>query len=83
MGSLLNEVAGKELYTFLDEFSGYNQVKISPEDFDRMAFIIKLGVFVAPIMMFVLKNDLTNFQRNLWNLLQLPKGIYESLCEWL
>ena len=37
--SLLDEVAGKEMYTFLDGFSGYNQVKMVMEDRDKTAFI--------------------------------------------
>ena len=37
--SLLDKVAGKEMYTFLDGFSGYNQVKMAPEDRDKTAFI--------------------------------------------
>lgn len=34
--SLLDEVARKEIYTFLDGFNGYNQVKMAPEDHDKI-----------------------------------------------
>ena len=61
--SLLDEVAEKEMYTFLDGFSGYNQVKMAPEDRDKTAFITKWGVFVATVMMFGLKNAPATFQR--------------------
>ena len=61
--SLLDEVAGKEMYTFLDGFSGYNQVKMAPEDRDKTAFITEWGVFVATVMMFGLKNAPATFQR--------------------
>lgn len=61
--SLLDEVAGKEMYTFLDGFSGYNQVKMAPKDMDKTAFITEWGVFVATVMMFGLKNAPATFQR--------------------
>ena len=61
--SLLDEVAGKEMYTFLDGFSGYNQVKMAAEDRDKTAFITEWGVFVATVMMFGLKNAPATFQR--------------------
>jgi hypothetical protein len=37
---VLDLVAGKELYSFLNGFSGYNQVKIRVEDKEKLAFII-------------------------------------------
>ena len=61
--SLLDEVVGKEMYTFLDGFSGYNQVKMDLEDRDKTTFITEWGVFVATVMMFGLKNAPTTFQR--------------------
>lgn len=36
--SLLDDVARKEMYTFLDGFSGYNQVKMALVDRDKTAF---------------------------------------------
>ena len=60
---LLNEVVGKEMYTFLDGFSGYNQFKMALEDWEKTTFITKWGVFVATMMMFGLKNAPTTFQR--------------------
>ncbi len=36
---VLDLVASKELYSFLDGFSGYNQVKIRVEDREKIAFI--------------------------------------------
>ena len=37
--SLLDEVARKEMYIFLNEFSGYNQVKMALEDREKIEFI--------------------------------------------
>ena len=36
--SILEEVAGHDLYTFMDGYSGYNQVSIAPEDRHKTAF---------------------------------------------
>ena len=61
--SLLDEVARKEMYTFLDGVSGYNQVKMAPEDQQKTAFITEWGVFLAIVMMFRLKTAPATFQR--------------------
>ena len=63
MDSLLDEVAGKEMYTFLDGLSGYNQIKMALEGWEKTKLIIKWGVFMATIMMFGLKNALTTYLR--------------------
>lgn len=36
---VLDGLAGKKLFSFMDGFSGYNQIQISPEDQDRTPFI--------------------------------------------
>ncbi len=38
---VLDSIAGKELYSFLDEFSGYNHGKIKAKDREKIAFIIE------------------------------------------
>ena len=53
--SVLDAVVGNEMYCFLDGFSGYNQVRMHPNDQEKMAFITEWGVFVAVVMMFGLK----------------------------
>ena len=62
MDSVLDAVAGHEMYCFLDGFSGYNQVCMHPDDQEK-AFVTKWGVFVAVVMMFGLKTAPTTFQR--------------------
>ena len=39
INTILDEVAGHELYTFMDGYSGYNQISIAPEDHHKTAFI--------------------------------------------
>ena len=80
------------MYTFLDGFSGYNKVKMAPQDRDKTAFITEWGVFVATVMMFRLKNAPATFQRMVQeifynlpkdgarNLLRLPNRLHEGIC---
>ena len=60
---VLDAVAGHEVYSFLDGFSGYNQIRMHPEDQEKTAFVTEWGVFVAVVMMFGLKTAPTTFQR--------------------
>ena len=60
--NVLDTVAGHECYNFLDGFSGYNQIRMHPEDQEKTTFVTEWGVFVAEVMMFRLKTAPT-FQR--------------------
>ena len=61
--SVLDAVAGHEIYNFLDRFNGYNQVRMHPDDQDKTAYVTQWGVFVAVVMMFGLKTAPATFQR--------------------
>jgi hypothetical protein len=63
MDGVLDTVAGHEMYSFLDGFSGYKQIRMAEEDKEKTAFVIEWGVFVAVVMMFELKTALATFQR--------------------
>lgn len=63
MDSILDEVAGNEMYSFLDGFSGYNQIRMAPDDQAKTAFISAWGVFVCIVMWFGLRNAPSTFQR--------------------
>ena len=60
---VLDVVAGHVIYSFLDGFNGYNQIRMRPEDLEKMAFITDWGVFVVVVMMFGLKTVQATFQR--------------------
>ena len=60
---ILDEVAGHELYTFMDGYSGYNQILIAPEDHHKIAFITPWGMFIYIVMPFGLCNAPFAFQR--------------------
>ena len=55
MDNVLDAVAGHEMYSFLDGFSGYNEVRMHPDDQEKTTFVMEWGVFVAVVMMFGLK----------------------------
>ena len=60
---ILDVVVGHEMYNFLDGFSGYNQVRMHPEDQEKTTFVTEWGVFVVVVMMFGLKSAPATFQR--------------------
>jgi hypothetical protein len=61
--SILDAVAGHECYSFLDGFSGYNQVRIAEEDQLKTTFTTDWGTFAYTVMPFGLCNAPATFQR--------------------
>ena len=53
---LVDATSGHELLTFMDAFSGYNQIRMVPEDEEKIAFITNRGLYCYRIMPFGLKN---------------------------
>jgi len=47
----------------MDGFSGYNQIKMYPEDEKYTSFRTPLGVYCYTVMTFGLKNARTTYQR--------------------
>ena len=53
---LVEHTAGHMLLSFMDGFSGYNQIKMAPEDMEKTSFITPWGTYWYRIMSFVVKN---------------------------
>ena len=60
---MLEGLAGKSHYCFLDGFSGYFQIHIAPEDQEKTTFTCPFGTFAYRKMPFGLCNAPGTFQR--------------------
>nr|GEX29850.1 DNA-directed DNA polymerase [Tanacetum cinerariifolium] len=63
MDQMLERLAGNEFYCFLDGFSGYFQIPISPPNQEKTTFTCPYGTFAYRRMPFVLCNAPGTFQR--------------------
>jgi Reverse transcriptase (RNA-dependent DNA polymerase) len=59
---IMEDLAGKELFTKLNVRSGYHNVKIKEEDCWKAAFKMHLGLFHPNVMLFRLTNSPATFQ---------------------
>ncbi|KAG8482600.1 hypothetical protein CXB51_023952 [Gossypium anomalum] len=66
--TLVDNIAGYLLFSFMDGFSGYNQIKMHPEDMDKTTFITLWGTFCYKVMPFGLKNAGAIYQQAMVNL---------------
>jgi hypothetical protein len=60
---MIERLAGRSYYCFLDGYSGYFQVAIAPEDQEKTTFTCPFGTFAYRRMPFGLCNALATFQR--------------------
>ena len=60
---LVDNTAQHKVFSFMDGFSKYNQIKMPPEDMEKMTFVTQWGTFCYKVMPFELKNARTTYQR--------------------
>ena len=60
---IIDSLAGYEMLSFMDGFSGYNQIKIKESDQHKIAFKTPWGKVCYKVMPFVLKNARATYQR--------------------
>ena len=61
--TLVDSTARHELLSFMDAFSGYNQIKMKEEDQEKTSFVTSQGLFCYKVMPFGLKNAGATYQR--------------------
>jgi RNase H-like domain found in reverse transcriptase/Reverse transcriptase (RNA-dependent DNA polymerase)/gag-polyprotein putative aspartyl protease len=75
---IMEDLAGKELFSKLDVRSGYHNVRIKEEDQWKAAFKTHLGLFHPNVMLFGLTNSPATFQRLTDRTLKPVKDKYGS-----
>ncbi|KAM2031299.1 hypothetical protein ACFX16_042566 [Malus domestica] len=60
---LIDSTARCELLSFMDAYSGYNQILMNPPDQEHTAFTTDRGLYCYKVMPFGLKNAETTYQR--------------------
>ena len=60
---LIDATTGHELLTFLDEYSGYNQISMHHPDQEKTSFITPKGTYYYRVITLGLKNAEATYQR--------------------
>ncbi|KAI9174582.1 hypothetical protein LWI28_019545 [Acer negundo] len=60
---LVDATSRHELLSFMDVYSGYNQILMHPDDQEKTAFVTERGTFCYKVMHFGLKNARATYQR--------------------
>ena len=63
--SILEVVAGQDMYTLMDAYSGYNQIMVALKDPLKTSFITEYGAFAYLVMPFGLMCAPATFQRGM------------------
>ena len=60
---LVDSTTRHKLLTFMDAFSGYNQIQMAEEDQEKTTFVTNQGLYYYKVMPFELKNTGATYQR--------------------
>ena len=66
----MDATTGHELLSFMDAFSGYNQISMDPNDQEKTSFVTGQGTYCYRVMPFELKNVGATYQRLVNKMLQ-------------
>ena len=72
---IVDATAGHELLSFMDAFSGYNQISMNPDDQEKTSFVTAQGTYCYRVMPFGLKNAGATYQRLVNRMFQKHIGI--------
>ena len=65
MDLLIDYAVGSVMFSFIDRFSRYNQIRMAPKDVEKTAFRTPIGNFYYIMMLFGLKNAGITYQRTM------------------
>jgi len=75
----MHGVSDYQLLSFMDTYSGHNQIRMHPDDMDKMAFITGQSNYCYKVMSFGLKNAGATYQQLINKILtKLIKKIVEA-----
>lgn len=82
---MLEQVVGHDLFSFINWFSRYNQVRIAKEDQLKSIFITEWRTFAYRVMPFRLTNDTTTFQLIILNIFKkfIGEKVAVFLDDWM
>ena len=60
MDLLIDSAAGSTMFSFMDGFSGYNQIRMAPKDAEKTAFRTPMGNFYYIVIATVITIRLEN-----------------------
>ena len=63
INQLVDSTVGHKLLSFMDVFSGYNQIRMDEADQEKTSFVTSQGLFCYEVMLFGLKNAGATYQR--------------------
>ena len=63
MDTLVDSTTRHEILSFMDAFSGYNQINMNEDNQERTSFVTSQGLFCYKMMSFRLKNAGATYQR--------------------
>ena len=75
MDLLIDSAIGSAMFSFIDRFSGYNQIRMAPKDAEKTAFRTPIGNFYYTVMPFGLKNAGATYQRTM-------TAIFHDMLHW-
>ena len=62
---LVDNIEKFKVFSFMEGFYGYNQIRMAPDDMEKITFITPLGTFCYRVMPFGLKNAGATYQRDM------------------
>ena len=63
INTLVDNTAKNSLFSFMDEFFRYNQIRMAPEDMEKTTFLTIWGTFCYKVNAFQVKNVGATYQR--------------------